>query len=255
MKRIAVAWPGAVALIVFTAGAAAARAAGDLPKGETIMDKYVEATGGAAAYESHHNQVITGTMEMASAHIKGKLTSYHAAPVKMYMEIDMEGVGKLQDGTDGTVAWSLSAMQGPHVKDGDEKAMALRTARFASEAHWRDDYSKVETLGVETVDGKQCYRVLLTPKQGSPLTQYYDKDTGLLEKLSATVKTPYGDIATESTFGDYRKEGGLLIPHLMHQSMMGQEIVVTFDTVKFDVDIPKDRFDPPAEIQALLNKK
>jgi outer membrane lipoprotein-sorting protein len=41
----------------------------------------------------------------------------------------------------------------------------------------------------------------------------------------------------------------------MHQSAMGQEIVVTFETVKFDTDIPKDRFDPPAEIQALLNKK
>ncbi|MGA1997050.1 MAG: hypothetical protein ABSH45_14840 [Bryobacteraceae bacterium] len=253
MKRMAIAWPAALALVALT-GAAPARA-DDLPKAETILDKYVEATGGAAAYDSHHNEVVTGTMEMASAHIQGKLTSYHAAPVKMYTEIDIEGLGKMQDGTDGAAAWSLSAMQGPHLKDGDEKAMALRTARFAAEAHWRDDYAKVETVGLETVNGKQCYRVLLTPKEGSPLTQYYDKATGLLEKLSATVKTPMGDIATESVVGDYRKEGGILVPHTMHQSAMGQEIVVTFETVKFDTDIPKDRFDPPAEIQALLNKK
>ena len=254
MKRIAIAWPGAVALVMLT-GVAAARAADDLPKAETILDKYVEATGGVAAYESHHNEIITGTMEMTAAHVKGKLIAYHAAPVKMYMEMDVEGVGKMQKGTDGAIAWSLSALQGPHLEDGDEKAMDLRTARFASEAHWRDDYSKVETQALETVNGKQCYRVLLTPKQGGPLTQYYDKDTGLLEKMSATVKTPFGDIATESTVGDYRKEGGLLMPHVTHQSVMGQEIVVTFETVKFDQEIPKDRFDPPAEIQALLNKK
>jgi outer membrane lipoprotein-sorting protein len=253
MKRIAIAWPAALALVLFTS-AAPARAADDLPKAETILDKYVEATGGLAAYDSHHNEVVTGTMEVASAHITGKLTSYHAAPVKMYTEIDIEGLGKMQDGTDGTVAWSLSAMQGAHLKDGDEKAMALRTARFAAEAHWRDDYPKVETVGLETVNGKPCYRVLLTPKQGSPITQYFDKATGLLEKLSATVKTPMGDVATESIVGDYRKEGGILVPHTMHQSAMGQEIVVTFETVKFDTDIPKDRFDLPADIQALLKK-
>ena len=132
MKRIAIAWLAGVVLVMLTPGAVAAGAADDLPKAETILDKYVDATGGAAAYDGHHNEIITGTMEMASAHLKGKLTSYHAAPVKMYMEIDMEGVGKMQDGTDGTVAWSLSAVQGPHLKDGDEKAMALRTARFAS---------------------------------------------------------------------------------------------------------------------------
>ena len=117
MKRMAIAWPAALALVALT-GAAPARA-DDLPKAETILDKYVEATGGAAAYDSHHNEVVTGTMEMASAHIKGKLTSYHAAPVKMYTEIDIEGLGKMQDGTDGAAAWSLSAMQGPHLKDGD----------------------------------------------------------------------------------------------------------------------------------------
>jgi hypothetical protein len=64
-----------------------------------------------------------------------------------------------------------------------------------------------------------------------------------------------GDLDTEIIVGDYRKEGPLLMPHVMHQTAMGQEIVVTFETVKFDTDIPKDRFDPPAEIQALLNKK
>jgi hypothetical protein len=254
MKRIAIAWPAALVLVSFTA-AMPARAADDLPKAETILDKYVEVTGGLAAYNSHHNEIVTGTMEIASAHIKGKLTSYHAAPVKYYTEVDIEGLGKIQKGTDGTVAWSLSAMQGPHLEDGDEKAMDLRTARFAGEAHWRDDYSKVETVAAETVNGKQCYRVLLTAKQGSPVTEYYDKQTGLLEKLSTTVKTPMGDLDTEIIVGDYRKEGPLLMPHVMHQTAMGQEIVVTFETVKFDTDIPKDRFDPPAEIQALLNKK
>jgi hypothetical protein len=253
MKRIAIAGPAALALVLFS-GAAPVRAADDLPKGETVMDKFVEASGGKAAYDSHHNAVVTGTMEIPNAHLKGKLTSYRAAPTKSYTEIDLEGVGKIQEGTDGTIAWQLSAMQGARLKEGDEKALALRGARFAAEAHWRDDYSKVETVGVETVNGKPCYKLLLTPKEGPVLTQYYNKDSGLLEKLATTVKTPMGDLDTEINLSDYRKEGGVLAPHVMHQSAMGQEIVMTFDTITYDTEIPKDRFDPPADIQALLKK-
>ena len=36
---------------------------------------------------------------------------------------------------------------------------------------------------------------------------------------------------------------------------MGQEFTMTIDSVKYNVDIPKDRFDLPPEIQALVNKK
>jgi hypothetical protein len=43
---------------------ALAHAADDLPKAETILDKYVEATGGKAAYEKHHTEISKGTMEI-----------------------------------------------------------------------------------------------------------------------------------------------------------------------------------------------
>ena len=54
--------------------------------------------------------------------------------------------------------------------------------------------------------------------------------------------------------GHYRKEGNLLVAHKMQLTVMGQDIVLSFDKVTFDVDLPKDRFDPPAEIKALIDK-
>ena len=106
------------AAVLFATGAARLAAADDLPKAETILDKFIDATGGKAAYQKIHNEMTTGAMTIAANGISGTLTVYHAEPDKSYTEINIEGVGKLMEGTDGKVAWSLSAIQGPHVKEG-----------------------------------------------------------------------------------------------------------------------------------------
>src|SRR5579872_6092136 len=98
-----------------------AQAADDLPKAETILDKYVEVTGGKAAYQKHHSEVEKSTMEMAAMGIKASITSYRAEPNKSYSETDLGGIGKMRDGSDGTVFWQSSSMMGPHVKEGSEK--------------------------------------------------------------------------------------------------------------------------------------
>ena len=63
-----------------------------------------------------------------------------------------------------------------------------------------------------------------------------------------------GEIAMESRLGDYRKDGDILTPHRLELSAMGQNFVITIDTVKWNEEIPKSRFDVPADVQALLPK-
>ncbi len=93
----------------------AARAADDLPKAETILDKFIEVTGGKAAYEKHHTEISKGTFSMPAMNIKGEAVSYHAEPNKTLTEIDLGSMGKMRDGSDGTVYWMSFAMTGPHV--------------------------------------------------------------------------------------------------------------------------------------------
>src|SRR4029079_8762675 len=115
------------------------------------------------------------------------VSSFRAEPDKSLTEVEIPGIGKIREGSDGKVAWSLSAMQGPRVKEGDEKAAAIQAARFNAELHWRDYYN-AETTGIEQVDGKDCYKVRLTPKEGMPMSRYYEKDSNLLVKMVMTVK-------------------------------------------------------------------
>lgn len=243
-------------VLIGSLGMAAPLLAADepLPKAEAIIEKYLEVTGGKALYEKHHSEVSTGSMEFVGKGIKGTLTSYRAAPNKSYMVIEIAGIGKIEEGSDGQVAWSRSAMQGPRLKEGEEKAVAMRSSVFNAELHWRDHYKKAEATGVEDVDGQPCYKVVMTPNEGSPVTRFYHKKSSLIVKMVMTLKNPMGEFPVETLIGDYRKEGDILMPHKMQQKAAGQEIAITLDSVKHNVEIPKDRFDLPDDVKALLKK-
>jgi hypothetical protein len=225
----------------------------DLPTGEAIIAKYIEATGGQAAYDKVHNSIATGKMSMPAQGIEGKVTIYEAEPAKNYTAIDIPGIGLVEEGTDGTVAWQKSALQGARIKTGDEKAAAIRAANQQSKfLNLKKFYKSVETVGVEDVNGKPCYKVVQTPLEGKPETSFYEKASGLLVKESAILPSPMGEVPAESDISDYRNEGGLLMPHKITQTFLGQKMQIVVESVKTNADIPKDRFDVPADVKALI---
>src|SRR5258708_36503016 len=82
-------------LLTFPAAWAADEA---LPKAETILDRYVEVTGGKAAYEKHKTELGTGTMTFTAQGLKGSISRYAAAPNQTYAVIELEGIGKIEQG-------------------------------------------------------------------------------------------------------------------------------------------------------------
>lgn len=225
-----------------------------LPKAETILDHYVEVTGGKAAYEKRKNSVETGTVELKAQGLKGSVTRYAAEPAEAYSVVEIEGVGKIEDGIDKGVAWDKNPMLGPQVMKGVEKAQHIREAAFNSPIHWRELNSKVETVGTETIDGELCYKVVLTPNEAPPETMYFQKKSGLPVKIVATMVSAMGEAPVEMIPTDYKNMGGILSPSKITQKLAGQEVVITVQDVKINQTLPADRFDPPAEIKALLNK-
>jgi len=152
------------------------------------------------------------------------------------------------------VAWENTALQGPRVKQGVERADALREGAFNAPLYWQKLYVKAETAGAETVEGHDCYKVVLTPKEGKPITEFYDKKSGLMIKTMATVSSQMGDVNAEILYDDYRKDGDVLSPHRLVNRAAQQEFIIQIDSVEVNPDLPKDRFDLPPEVQALVDK-
>lgn len=225
-----------------------------LPKAEEILNKFVEVTGGKAAYEKVHNESWSGTFELVGKGIKGNATSYRAEPNRSVTTIDLQGIGTIVEGTDGETAWSNSSLQGPRIKQGDERAIAIREATFRGPIYWQKLFKSVEVTGVEDVDGQACYKVIATPNEGKPQTEFYDKKTNLMVKMVMTVPSPMGEIPAETTLADYKEQNGLLSPRTLHQKALGQEFLITIENVKYNIDIPAGSFDMPAEVKALTVK-
>jgi len=245
-----------ITLLASFAGALASplASAQDLPKAETILDRYVEVTGGKAAYQKHTHQKMTGTLLVPDVGMTGNLTRYAATPDKEYSILQLGPLGKAESGFNNGVAWEKNLITGPRVKNGDEKALAEREARFNAQVDWRKTYPKVETTGSEAVNGEECYKILATPAAGKPETQFYSKKSGLLVKTIATAVSPMGEIPVEVEVSDYKNFDGVLIATRSKSKMGPQHLEITITDISFDQAVPADLFELPSEIKALVDK-
>lgn len=243
---------GMVALLCTAAGAAFGQA---LPTGESIFDRFVTVTGGREAYAKRTSEVSKGTVTMPAAGVSGTMEVYWAAPNVRVALMDVQGVGKMEEGTNGVAAWEVSAVMGPKLKDGKEKAQAIREATFNMPIYWRKLYSKVQTMALENAEGVECYRVVATPNDGSkPETYWFDKASGYAVKVSRTVLAMGSEIPAEIVMKDYQKAGLVIQPATMIQRVGGQEVILRFTSVTANAPIPKSRFAPPQDIQLLMKK-
>ena len=231
------------------AAPARAQAPPDLPKAETILDQYVEATGGRAAYDKVKNRKMTGTIEVAGANLKGTVKATQAAPNRMVLETEFGPVGKTVQGTDGTSVWVLSPVIGERLLEGEEGESFREAALFNREANWKASYQKVECTGVEDVNGKPAYKVIVTPKTGKPITRFYDKASHLEVKELRTQAGPMGEITVESYPSDYKAVNGVLMPFTVTQKVLGQSVEIKMNEVQQNVDLPADTFKKPASLE------
>lgn len=227
----------------------------ELPTAETVLNRYVEATGGKDAYDKLTNRVTYGIVEIKALNLNGKSVSYEAPPNKNYTTFEVQGIGKMEHGTDGTNSWERNPIEGARIHSGAEKAHHLANAVFNGDVQWKTMYKSYKCVGTEQVKGKTCYKLELETQDGSKHEKYFDKDTGLLTLWKTTVKTSRMDVPTETYFADYRKVDGVLIPHRMTMNQMSQEITITVDKIEHNVKLPAERFDLPPELKKKANDK
>jgi hypothetical protein len=225
-----------------------------MPSAEAVLDRFTEVTGGKEAYAKRKTEIMTARMDFAAAGLAGKITRYAAEPDQYYSTMELPGIGAVEMGVNGGVAWEKSAILGPRIKTGAERAEAIREATLNSTANWRKLYPKVKIDGTETVDGEECYKVVMQPTEGNPITTYFQKKSGLAVKMTTVATSQMGDVPVTIIVADYKNFGGVLAPAKTTQKAAGQEFTITVEKVEVNASIPASRFALPDDIQALAAK-
>lgn len=226
------------------------------PTAEQIMKKYIDASGGEAAFTRVNSVVMQGMMEIKGQGIKGEVKLYRADGGKSYSVTDIPGMGKQEEGSNGDVVWEKTSL-GPRLREGAEKFMVTcageALAEYARLATGKDScYSKIEFGGEGMVEGKATWKLLLTPKQGKVEEQSFDKQSGLLVQQKIVMPSPFGEIPVVIGIGGFKKVEGLETPTLISTKMGTVEMVMSFHTITFNEKIPEQIFAVPPDIDALV---
>ena len=221
------------------------------PTAAQILDGYITATGGKAAYEKMTSTVRKGTFSLAAQKINGSFEEQTKAPNKIYISQTIEGFGKSEQGYDGTTGWARDAISGLRVLAGAELTQMKEQARFNGLLAWKEMYSKTEVLGIRTVGAAKAYAIRLTPATGKPTVQYFDVSTKLLLRMDQVVESPQGSIPTESYLSNWKVVDGIKQPFTIRQIVAGSnEIMMTTTSIKSNVPIPDATFAKPADATA-----
>jgi hypothetical protein len=227
-----------------------------LPTAEAVLSRYVEATGGAEAYQSVKTQSARGSLEFKAMGLKASIRTFAALPNNALTVMELPGMGEIRSGVRDGIAWELSPMQGPRLLEGMEKENSMRMTRLDAPLRWKELYKEVKVDGEEQIDGRRCYRVLATPVTGGqPETSWYDAESGLLLRTRIVLVSPMGEMPLETSMADYRQAGKFRVPFKLTQKVGPQEIETTMEEIQWNVELPANQFDVPADIDALIKKQ
>jgi photosynthetic reaction center cytochrome c subunit len=232
-----------------------AKAPGDakpvLPTADQLLDKYLSAIGGAAAW-----QKVTSRVE------KGKIDANgHQLPIEVYAKAPDKRISSMHlpngdsiTAFDGKQGW-LSNAGHPHMMSAAENDAARIDSDFYFASHVKTLFQKFTVVPGEKIDGHDTYLVFGRNEGQPPLRLYFDQQSGLLLRLVRYAETALGRMPTQIDYSDYRDADGVKIPYRWTLARPGNRFTIQIDDVKQNVPVDDAKFTAPPQPPPPPDKK
>ncbi|MBU3729460.1 MAG: hypothetical protein FGM37_09490 [Phycisphaerales bacterium] len=224
---------------------------GERPSARDIFARHVDATGGAAAWESKKSMTSTGAIEIPAVQMKGTMKMSAMEPDRVVVESELPGIGTTAQGFDGSVGWSIDPMRGPALMDAKQVAQIKRDGNFRKDLALSQDPGNAEVVGLFEFEGAPCWQVKVDGIGGMPMSSFYARDTGLLRGVSMSAATPMGELPVILVMDEYRDFGDVKVSARSTTKVMGQTQVMTLNAVDWNAATDAD-FALPAPIRTLV---
>ncbi|MGA8405571.1 MAG: hypothetical protein WB680_00190 [Candidatus Acidiferrales bacterium] len=228
------------------APAAAQAATAATPTADQVLDHYVKAIGGRAAWTKLNSRVSKGTIEIPSMNnLSGSVEIHEKAPNSMLAVITLGGA-VFEQGFDGTTAWSDDPQNGLRVLGGAELEDARREADFYHPLDLKKLYTKMTVTGTEKVNDRDAYVVEASTGEGDPDKMYFDTESWLLVRAINHRNTPDGVKAFQAEVGDYKDVDGVKLPFTVHQSSAESAFTIHFTEIQHNLQLADGQFAKPS---------
>ena len=220
------------------------------PTADDIVGRYVTARGGIQKLRALQTLRQEGRVS-AGAGRNGLVTREIKRPGRIRFEFTVQGVTSVF-ASDGQRGWKVNPRE---EKSGLQPLPeeALVDAREQADidgplVDYQSKGSRIELVGREIVGGHDAWKLKVTLKSGGALTAYVEVKSANLVRTDATRLVRGRRVSVETTFGDYRKTGGILFPHLVEVRAAGrpQLVRIVVDKVEVNPPLSDARFTPPS---------
>ena len=222
------------------------------PPPDQVLDKYVQALGGAQALSRLTSFTGKGTYEGFDSDFgKVAVDIYAKAPDLRTMVVHMASgdATSMYNGREAWLAYPRDLAPLPLIPlVGADIAGARLDAQLAFPAGikqlatgWRADFPAV------TIDDKPVFVVQGTIDR-NPVKLYFDKTSGLLVRQTRYAPTAVGTVPTHVTYSDYRELPGVgvKVPFTWQMTWVDGQYTVNLMSVQPNVAIDAARFAKPA---------
>jgi hypothetical protein len=225
-----------------------------LPPARALVDKYVAAMGGEAAFAKVRSIHATGRVTIPQQGISGTADLLTARPNKSRLVVEIAGIGRIETGYDGKVGWNIDPQSGPTLATGDELTEMAETDWFDSPLREPDHVKEMTTVEKTTVDDRPADKVRIVSPSGREEFSYFDVETGLDLGHEGKRTTRMGALPSTELFRDYKTFGDVKQATSIVARVLGLEQVVAIDTCVYNTVAP-DAFDLPPAIKALIKSQ
>lgn len=244
-----------------------------LPSAESILDKYIQASGGAQRLAGLTSYVGTGTSVGfggfgggGAVEILAKAPNKHATIILFKAET---GRGDQIRAFDGRVGWVRTPLNvvGEYQLSGGELDGALLDAQLAFPGQIKQILTNLKSAPTTSITdlpapssqsslqqdvamGDHIVDVVQgTGPRGLLVTLYFDKQTGLLLRELRYGNSPIGRIPTQIDFADYRDVNGIKLPFRMTFAWLDGRDSIVLNEIKTNVPIDEAKFGKPAPLK------
>ena len=245
-----------------------------MPSPESILDKYIQASGGAQRLAGLNSFVGKGTSVGfggfgggGDVEIVAKAPDKRATIILFKQETGRGDQIRTYDGRTGWLRTPLNVLGEFQLMGGD-----LDGARFdaqlsfpgqikqilsnlksgpptsitdlpapSSQASLQKDVAAEQTHVVDVVQG--------TGPRGLLVTLYFDKQSGLLLRELRYSNSPIGRVPTQIDFADYRDVGGIKLPFRITYAWLDGRDSIVLNEIRTNVPVDEAKFGRPAPLK------
>ncbi|HEX4406785.1 MAG TPA: hypothetical protein VH560_18225 [Polyangia bacterium] len=211
-----------------------------------ILADVVKAMGTDAAWKAHKNVHMKLEMSFAGMGISGAGEHFATKDDKSLVVTELPGVGTIREGSNGKVCWAQDPINGLRELAGAEAEQARIESVWNPELRFAELYKTMDSKTETGAGGAALECLVLTPHEGSPVTNCYDATTHLQVSQKGSRPTPQGETPFSSTLKDWREVGGMKMPFSVETQAGPITFTARVTDVKYDVPVSDKMFEPPS---------